>query len=111
MQSAFSMGNLPEFTAVIEIETGTSNATAIIGTTKNVIREGAAGVHVPVVLSAEPTSDIRIDVSVGAPIVLNVNVMTFTAANWNKTQDLVVSRAEDDYYDGNSTFEVGTKAV
>jgi hypothetical protein len=64
-----------------------------------------------VVLEAQPTADVTINVSgdgqvAGAPVSL-----TFTALNWDTTQSVTVSAVDDDVAEGNHTGSIGHTAT
>jgi len=70
--------------------------------------EGGDTATVRVVLNSQPTDDVvltpmSLDASEGTP----AGPLTFTAANWDAPQTLVVTGVDDDVADGNQVYEIG----
>ncbi|WP_420387526.1 Ig-like domain-containing protein [Roseivirga sp.] len=61
-----------------------------------------------VVLDAEPSSDVVINVTSGdtGEATVSVSSLTFTSANWNTPQTVTVTGVDDDIIDGTQTFNI-----
>ncbi len=61
-----------------------------------------------VVLDAEPTSNVVIDVTSGdnGEAIVDQSSLTFTSANWDTPQTITVTGQNDDLVDGTQTFDI-----
>jgi predicted transcriptional regulator len=61
-----------------------------------------------VVLDAQPTSDVVLDIASGdtGEVTVDKTSLTFTSANWDVSQEVTVTAADDNLIDGNQTTAI-----
>ncbi|MCK5877031.1 MAG: hypothetical protein KAG43_05300 [Candidatus Marithrix sp.] len=71
------------------------------------VEEGGSTDTFDVVLSAEPTNDVTVTLSLDSQTTVDNSTPTFTTTNWNTAQTVTVTAVDDSDYEGNHNGTIG----
>lgn len=97
--------NTPDVTVNITDNDAVGVAAVQSGGTTNVSESGLADTFT-LVLTAQPTANVTVNISGGAQLGVSPATLTFTPANWNVPQAVTVSALDDPFVEGAHTGTV-----
>lgn len=106
----FLRPNFEVFEGTLEVNNdGCTTHGISLGFTSLIIsEEGATQIPITVTLTTQPTSDVTVMISNSHPedATINMTNLTFTSANWNQSQEILVTAIDDALQEGDELFEI-----